>query len=233
MLDWFNRQQRNLAHRRPKPTPALPPPQAPILDHLPVSKSDFQVIWPEGYTETWAHEPHAKHQIAALLKAMGGQDQTALEIGCGSGRWTEAMLVPSFGRVICLDVIPRPRTLPATVDYIELGERDYSCGRLPDASVDFVYSYGVFCHLFENDVQTYLLNICRVLKPGCRALLMFGKTWRGVENSGWSFYSTEDAVRKMFALAGFATAFNVVDGRDLVMLAVANRHEKQSEVRAV
>ncbi len=218
----LERQRQRRKHQRPPPIPPAPPPdQPPALGHPPVSKADFEMIWPGGYTETWAHEPQARWQVTALLKALGGQDQTALEIGCGSGRWTRELLVPNFKQVICLDVIPRPKELPDTVRFIELGERDYSCGGLPDASVDFVYSYGVFCHLFESDIQTYLLNIRRVLKPGCRALLMFGKCWPGVENSGWSFYATEDVVRRMLSLAGFAGAINVVDGRDLVMLAVA------------
>jgi SAM-dependent methyltransferase len=188
---------------------------------MPVTKEEFKQVWPGGYTETWEFSPQARTQISERIKALGNREQTALEIGCGSGRWTRDMLVPYFKQVICLDVISRPKELPDTVRFIELGDRDYSCGGLPDASVDFVYSYGVFCHLFEKDVQTYLLNIRRVLKPGCRVLLMFGSPWPGVENSGWSFYATEDVVRRMMSLAGLAEAVNVVNGRDLVMLAVA------------
>jgi len=56
---------------------------------------------------------------------------------------------------------------------MELSDRDYECTGVADDSVDFVFSFGVFCHLPNSALRTYLSSIYRKLKPGGTGLIMF------------------------------------------------------------
>lgn len=50
--------------------------------------------------------------------------------------------------------------------FIELPDRTYECIGIEDNSVDFAFSYNVFCHLSNEALIAYLADINRVLKSG-------------------------------------------------------------------
>jgi SAM-dependent methyltransferase len=102
----------------------------------------------------------------------------ALEIGFGGGR---LMLQASrdFERVLGVDI---HQAFAQSAEFLrsqqctnfELLHRD-EIGRVPDASVDFVYSFIVFQHFDSFDeVRYYLAHIRRVLKPTGYAHVYFG-----------------------------------------------------------
>src|SRR5437762_1067862 len=61
--------------------------------------------------------------------------------------------------------------------------KDASLEPLPDDSVDAVFSYGVFVHLHEWDIFSYLREVARVLRPGGRAVIEHSNT---LSELGWA-----------------------------------------------
>ena len=145
------------------------------------SKSAFIKTWVGGYSEGFEGYPKgARDQIVATcLAPFYDKTHTALEIGCGRGFWVVNYLIPNFAHVICLDVIPKPTELAGLpITYIELPDRTFDGVGVPDASIDFIWSFGLFCHLSGAACKEYLRSIYRMLKPTGRAVVMFGNWTR-------------------------------------------------------
>lgn len=147
------------------------------------TRAAFLKTWPGGYRENWAvygskTEIAEPDLVSKALAPFYNKNHVCLEIGCGLGFWTEKYLSPNFQRVIALDLIPDPHLKGNNIQYIEVPDRNYDCFGVPDESVDFVWSFGVFCHLPLHSVQRYLESIHRVLKPNGWAVLYFSNTER-------------------------------------------------------
>lgn len=148
------------------------------------SKDQFINTWgPEGYRENWevyieqAKIPEAEF-VDIMLNDRYKPDGVCLEIGCGGGYWTDKYLAPNFKQVIALDVLPPVAFTHPNIAYIELPDRNFECFGVNDASIDFAFSFGVFCHLSLEAIQTYLNAIFTKLKPGGEAVLYFSNNDR-------------------------------------------------------
>jgi cyclopropane fatty-acyl-phospholipid synthase-like methyltransferase len=159
-----------------------------------LSKQEFIGAWgTTGFIEDFsAYKAEHKDQIVSELSKHYNSESSCLEIGCGSGMWTREFLAPNFGRVVALDILPREtinllKDPPINVKYIELGDRDYNCTGVEDNSVDFVFSFGVFCHFPNSGAQTYINSIYDKLKPGGTGLIMFSDFHRHFKYSAVHF----------------------------------------------
>lgn len=118
-------------------------------------------------------------------------DDIILEIGCGIGRVGQA-LAPCCKQWIGCDVAPNMleharRRLAgcANVRFVELS--GYDLRPIDDVSVDVVYCTVVFMHLDEWDRYNYILEACRVLKPGGR---IFVDNFNLQSAQGWQIFET-------------------------------------------
>ena len=154
------------------------------------TKAAFLNTWPGGYRENFEVYQKAtgateEDIVSKCLRPYFDKTKTALEVGCGGGFWMERHLIPNFQHATGVDLLPE---LPIKVDcpyaYIEVGDRDYSLPGIPDNSIDFVWEFGVFCHMSVEAIQAYLASVYRVLKPGGRAVLYFSNTDRRGANPG-------------------------------------------------
>ena len=154
------------------------------------SKEVFIRTWGiSGYLENWAiygAKSGVKEEdlVARCLSPFYHKEKTCLEIGCGAGFWTDKYLAPNFQIVIALDLIPRPFFQNPNIIYIEVGDRDFSCAKVADDSIDFVWSFGVFCHLTRQAIQEYLRSIHRKCKTGAKLSLYFSNNDRRPHYSG-------------------------------------------------
>lgn len=128
-----------------------------------------------------------RHRFATGDVYSGIPHRVAMEIGFGGGRllmWAAR----DFERVIGVDIhanfaLSKQFLRSQGVQNFELIQRD-ELARVPDGSVDFVYSFIVFQH-FEtlDEVEFYLNHINRVLSGDGIAQIYYGKkSGHGVEN---------------------------------------------------
>lgn len=134
------------------------------------TKQDFINFWGTGYYEEFTYGIGIQEVIERTIVPFG--NKTCLEIGCGGGVFTK-VLSEHFDKVIGIDVIPMHDGVRYyNVKYIELDNQDYKCTGVENESIDFVYSYGVFCHFSNDAIKEYLQSIYRVLKPGGECMIM-------------------------------------------------------------
>lgn len=119
--------------------------------------------------------PPLAHVRDHFVKARVRPDQAALEIGPGGGRWTRYLLgfrelyVVDYHAPL-LDELRRNFRQPH-LRYIHNTGTDFP--GVPDGSIDFLFSFGVFVHLDRDLIQAYLRHMRRVLKPGALAVLQY------------------------------------------------------------
>jgi len=136
------------------------------------TKKDFINFWGDGYLETFDGYNFTHEQIyEKAIKPFESKEKICLEIGCGGGFWINTYLKKCFKEVIGIDVIPK--SINIDCKYFELNNQDYSCTPIEDNSIDFVWCFGVFCHLPNSTVKEYVKNIMRILKHSGEAVLMF------------------------------------------------------------
>ena len=130
----------------------------------------------------------------ALLRTYARLDQAmhVVEIGCGVGRDAIPLraLLPKEGSYLGIDVM-RPSIEWAAANIIsdtprfefvhfDVADAQHNPGgqsemtghviTREDSSVDLVFLYSVFTHMFPRDVSHYLREFSRVLRPGGRVL---------------------------------------------------------------
>ncbi len=142
----------------------------------------FATVWPGGYIETFEGYvnigcgKYVEKDIAEILSNYHDRDRDCLEIGPGAGLWTTKYLIPNFRRVTCLDVVQKK--FDGDCNYIQVPSKDFSCAGMADNSIDFLFSFGVFCHLSSEAQAAYLKSAFRKLKQGGKALVMFANFGR-------------------------------------------------------
>jgi SAM-dependent methyltransferase len=135
-------------------------------------------------------------------KYLKGQRHVALDLGYGMGTKIKAAL-NTFPRVYGVDV---HEEWEVALHNMELEENQeikllWGDGRelpLEDQEINFVYSWVTFCHLgtIEN-VEKYLQEIFRVLKPGGVAVLFFTRLIRTGRNQTWEEVEADMALEKI------------------------------------
>lgn len=140
------------------------------------TKEEFLQFWGvKGYLENWeGYDKDWSEKIKELiLKELGElKHKVSLEIGCGAGYWTNFIHEHSL-KTFAIDLIPKPSTIHNEITYIENNNQQYNCNYIESNSIDFIFSYGVFCHLSLKANDKYLQDIIRVMKPNSKALLMY------------------------------------------------------------
>jgi SAM-dependent methyltransferase len=190
------------------------------------TKQDFLGFWGHtGYTETWdGYEKNWTNDIMNMVKTNIDPHSIVLEIGCGSGYWTHK-IAPLCSTMYAIDLIPNPE-LPTHVIYIENEDQQFNCKSIRDESIDFVFSFGVFCHLSLSACELYLQDILRVLKPNGKALLMYGDEYGlqkhfkdpnlTCEAVGWKYNTYEDTMQMISKYP--VTATKMLNYRDTLLL---------------
>ena len=140
------------------------------------SKTDFLNFWGDnGYIETWdGHKYNWSNEIKDLiLNQLGNKkDKNVLEIGCGAGYWTK-FLCENSNNVTAIDLIPNSPIELDNFTYIENKDMQFDCKNIKNESIDFAFSFGVFCHLSHSACEYYLKDVFRVLKKGGTAIFMY------------------------------------------------------------
>jgi ubiquinone/menaquinone biosynthesis C-methylase UbiE len=126
-------------------------------------KTDIHTYWDTG-------RPTPELVAVMAFKGLPEPGQTALDIGCGTGR--ETVFLAKLGyRAIGVDMTKtalekaRRRAEQAGVD-VDFREGNVLEMPVADASVDFANDCGCFHVIPEQDREKYAAELYRVLKPG-------------------------------------------------------------------
>ena len=118
----------------------------------------------------WEDLPALAGKLAAGLDEMGvGPGEVVLDVGCGTGNLTRALLahLSPAGRVVAVDISPRMIAVArAKVADARVAWHAVDARRLPlaDASCDRVICYSVWPHF--DDREAVAGELRRVLRPG-------------------------------------------------------------------
>lgn len=133
--------------------------------------------------ENWSPSPEWKQALiddVMLAHLRDGQD--VLELGPGAGRWTE-VLQPRARQLTLVDLSERCLELckerfagAPNLRFVLSSGSDVS--QVPDASIDFIWSFDVFVHISPADTESYLKEFRRVLRPGGCAVIHHPKRGR-------------------------------------------------------
>jgi SAM-dependent methyltransferase len=132
------------------------------------SKEQFQNFWgTNGYYENFQWGVGIDKVVEVSVEPFYNLEKVALELGPGGGVFTEKMK-DRFKHLYAIDVIQKPSNFNdwQNFTYVELPDKDYACKGIKSNSIDYCFSYGMFCHLSNDALVEYFKNVYRVLKKG-------------------------------------------------------------------
>jgi SAM-dependent methyltransferase len=121
--------------------------------------------------------------VDALIAPYIAPGLDVLEIGAGQGRWSEFIIARSRTAILvdisayCVETCRRRFGHRADVRYVVNDGRTLP---VRSGSVDVVWAFGTFVHVDDADIDSYLAETSRVLRPGGRFV---------VHHAGWRDWS--------------------------------------------
>ncbi len=186
--------------------------KAAVNRRLPNTREANRALW--GWHDwskdgdEWSNEsvPGWKESfIENVLEPFVQPEDTVLEIGPGSGRWSEH-LIARAARVKLVDVTPECIELcrekfgtSGNVEYFVNDGR--SLADIPSGSIDKIWSFDVFVHILTDDVDAYVAEFARVLVPSGEALIHHAKSGT-TSSETWRSDLTADEMRHIVTKNG-------------------------------
>ncbi len=132
--------------------------------------------------------------------------QCALEIGPGGGRWTKYLL--GFKRLYCVDYHQemldelRVNYNEENIVFIKNNGTDFP--EIEDKSIDFLFSYGTFVHLDIDLIESYLINMRRLLNSGSMVVIQYSDKTKELARKRKGFaQNTPELMRSVVLKAGY------------------------------
>lgn len=139
----------------------------------------FQSIWEEGYFTGYSNKRNQKGLEEYLDKNLEGKN--FLEIGCGGGQWSKYIYNKNiFDKMYCIDALSETHNnfwsylgneSKDTITYVKV--EDFNLDFIKDNSLDYVFSYDVFCHISYLGTESYLEALSRKCKKNSKLLIMY------------------------------------------------------------
>jgi hypothetical protein len=113
---------------------------------------------------------------SACIRPYITSDTVVLEVGPGRGAWSKAFLERNCRKLYAVDAASAEHT--HFWDYVGKDPRaeyivtdDFSLSGVPDNSIDFFFSFGVFCHLKPEMCEEYVQSLGPKMRSGSRGFL--------------------------------------------------------------
>ncbi len=161
----------------------------------------YGIQW--GDPDVWTPLVYLRDRyVAPYVKA----DQTALDLGCGGGRWTRQLL--GFRTVYAVDyyeelLVEFRKSFRRYRHVIPIRNNGTDFPGVAPQSVDYILSFGVFGHINQGLIDSYLGNIRTILRPGGNVVVHYSdKNKAMAQGSGFSD-NTPDQMRALVRRHGF------------------------------
>lgn len=139
----------------------------------------FQKIWKGGYRFKYSSTRNQKGVEDYLKNNMKGS--VCLEIGCGGGKWSKYIYeLNIFDKIYCIDVLSQEYNKfweyvgdekKDKIEYYHV--QDFTLNDIPNNSLDYVFSYDVFCHISYSGQYEYIKNLYNKCKIDCVLMIMY------------------------------------------------------------
>ncbi len=155
--------------------------------------------WSASGDEWTLSEQWKRSLIHEVLEPEIPDRSDILEIGPGGGRWTEPLLKRARTYVgvdissSCIEHCKRKFGLDPRARFIVGSGRDLA--QIEDSSVDTIWSFDVFVHINRAEVENYVREFARILRPGGIAVVHHGTV--GGASGGWRSDLTLAALHSM------------------------------------
>jgi hypothetical protein len=118
---------------------------------------------------------HATYLVC--IRPWVGPGTRVLEIGPGRGSWTRCFVARGAHGIDCVDAMSAERNRfwehvgrhPQVRYHVTT---DFSLDVVADASFDYFFSFGVFCHISPPLIERYLRSLHRKLVPGAHGFML-------------------------------------------------------------
>jgi SAM-dependent methyltransferase len=155
--------------------------------------------------DEWTTSPETKQSfIRSVLQREIPLEQDILEIGPGAGRWTEPLLERARRYIgidissTCVDHCRARFGNDARATFTVGSGRDLAA--VANNSIDAIWSYDVFVHINAAEVESYVDEFARVLRPTAVAVIHHGGV--GGAQGGWRSNLTASALEEMLRRRG-------------------------------
>ena len=177
--------------------------------------SELQVLiwdswnWDAHGGDEWTESDAWKRSVVTdVLRPRVPVGSDVLEVGPGAGRWTET-LTELAGSLTLVDISSRCIEICrdrfghlGVVSFHVTSGSDLSF--IEDESIDVVWSFDVFVHLAVADIEAYISEFARVLRPGGHAVIHHADG--GGLEGGWRSAMTAEEFSRLAVRAGFLVA---------------------------
>ncbi len=150
--------------------------------------TSFQKIWKGGFRTGYSKKRNQKGIEEYISKNMQGGH--CLEIGCGGGQWSKHISnLNVFDKITCIDVLSAEHNKfweyvgdekREIIQYINVD--DFSLKDVANNSLDYVFSYDVFCHISYAGQKEYLKNLYKKCKKNCKIFIMYADPKKYLSN---------------------------------------------------
>jgi SAM-dependent methyltransferase len=133
-------------------------------------------------------------------------DQTAVDIGCGGGRWTRYML--GFKTVYAVDYYEPllsefRKTFRRHKHVTPIKNNGTDFPGIEPRSVDYIFSFGCFGHINQALIDGYLGHIEKILKPGGNVVIHYSDKNKAMAQDPGFSDNTPEQMRALVLNHGF------------------------------
>lgn len=154
----------------------------------------FSTVWKGGFFNDINKDPRKLYKIKEeVIDNFLKENMSVLEIGCGRGAWTKNMLKAKH--IYTLDALSAEHN--GFWEYVGSENKDkitynkvydFKCADIPDNSIDFLFSYDVFCHISYSGMKEYMKNLYPKLKKGAKCFVMVADYDKYKKSGLWDKY---------------------------------------------
>jgi len=159
------------------------------MDRLTQEINSFKNLWKGGFKTGYKTKRNQKG-IEEYLQNNIQNNITLLEIGCGGGQWTNFLhKLNRIHKIYAIDALSEEHNNfwnyvgedgKNLIEYIQVNDFKLDC--IPDDSLDFVFSYDVFCHISKKGQEEYLKNLYKKCRKECKLMIMYADAKKYLNN---------------------------------------------------
>ena len=158
--------------------------------------SSFNGIWEGGFRTGYDKKRNQKGIEEYLIKDI--KNKCVLEIGCGGGQWSKFMY-KYVDNLYCVDILSEDHNQfwkyvgeekKDKIKYFQI--KDFSLNEIENNSIDYVFSYDVFCHISMTGQAEYLKNLLLKCKNSAQLFIMYADAVKYFDNEPENIWIQEE-----------------------------------------